>query len=106
MSVYVRRTWLAPVGLNDGNGWPVDVVQKFEALMRKHAVKRRGLPVLISSWDDGRGRGCWYDGRVGPEETAIRNECRRMFGVHESDGGEERSWPLSQEGPSPQRRQA
>lgn len=55
----------------------------FEQLMREASIKRRGEPVLVGGWDDGGGRVPWYSARCGPEEVALRDKCRVIFGIKE-----------------------
>ena len=86
---YVKRKWLAPGGW-DGPGFSGAQVTRFETLMCRHArvldahgrwVKPvKGRPALVASWDDGRGKLCWYEARCGAEERALYQECVRLFG--------------------------
>lgn len=86
--VYVKRSWLAPSGY-DGEGWTGPQVTRFEALMRRHARTVRnqrgqkaakGMPMLVSAWDDGRGCLCWYTARAGAAERALYQRCVAIFG--------------------------
>lgn len=79
---YVVRMWAHPHGW-EGDGWKYKTVAKFEAMMRVAARKRRGLPALVQSWDDGRRVLCWYAARAGAEENALRERCRRVFGARD-----------------------
>ena len=78
MSV-VSRTWFSD------DGWPAEAVAEFEKVMRSASRKPRGMPALVSAWDDGRGRQCWYDAHPGPDETLLRDRCRRIFGARERE---------------------
>lgn len=69
----------------DGESWPADVVQAFEQEVRTASVKSHGIPPLVQSWDDGRGRVCWYNARCLPSEPALRDRCRIIFGTRERE---------------------
>ncbi len=79
---YLTRTWRAPDG-HDGGGWTRTQIEAFKALMWKALIKYKGLPRLVSAWDDGRDCLCWYSARACDEETELRDKCRAIFGVHE-----------------------
>lgn len=84
------RRWLAPGGW-DGPRWTGEQVERFEKLMREHSrslMKHgrwskpvKGVPALVSSWDDGRSALCWYEARRGPEERELYERCRGIFGM-------------------------
>lgn len=69
--------------------WSRDQIERFEAEMRAASAKPRGRPAVVTAWDDGRGECCWYSARNGPQERALRDRCRVIFGAREQapDGG-------------------
>ena len=83
MSVHhVVRTWAA-VDVYDGPGWTSKQLDDFGALMEAASVKPRGCPRLVETWMRSRSCVCWYSARRGPEEVALRDKCRTIFGVQE-----------------------
>lgn len=83
MSVgHVVRTWAA-AGDYDGQWWTRKQLDDFGALMEEASIKHRGRPPLVEMWMRSRSCVCWYSARVGPEEVALRDKCRAIFGARE-----------------------
>ncbi|HEY8380289.1 MAG TPA: hypothetical protein VIK91_27575 [Nannocystis sp.] len=78
----VTRTWAHPGGW-DGPCWPAELVAQFSALMREMSRQFRGRPPIVVAWHDGRGVVCWYQAHAGPDERALRDRCRALFGARE-----------------------
>lgn len=75
---WTGRTWHPA----EGTEWPLDTRQRFEALMRAAAAKRRGQSALVDAWCTKRWV-CWYSARNRREEVALRDQCRKLFGARE-----------------------
>ena len=87
MSVSVSsRTWAAKGGY-DGEGWTRRQLDDFGALMEAASVKPRGRPRLVTAWNRSRSCVCWYSAQAGPEEVALRDKCRAIFGARERSRG-------------------
>lgn len=87
MSVSVSsRTWVAEGGY-DGEGWTRRQLDDFGALMEAASVKPRGRPRLVTAWNRSRSCVCWYSAQAGPEEVALRDKCRAIFGARERSLG-------------------
>ncbi len=71
------RTWAVD------ESWSSKQLDDFGALMALATTKRRGSPALVTAWSRSRGRICWHCANCGPDEVALRDRCREIFGTKE-----------------------